>query len=274
MKTNISNTKRERNKMGFQKGDLNYSRINVVWNKGKKMDDKFREKISISNKGKPTWNKGLKGFQVAWNKGLTKETDERVKKYTNSIKKTLDDNLIIRLESSKKRNIYYKEHPEKLKEVAIKHSRTLQENIEIRKKIGFAQKSKINSKETIQKIKEARAKQITPIKDTSIELKIQSLLKQLKIDFFTHQYIKDIEHGYQCDILIPVQEGINKKTIIECFGTYWHKYPFGREVDIQRCEELREQGWKVLVLWENEIKVMELNNLKEVLVNEIQNRIC
>lgn len=27
------------------------------------------------------WNKGKKGLQIAWNKGLTKETDERVAKY-------------------------------------------------------------------------------------------------------------------------------------------------------------------------------------------------
>jgi G:T-mismatch repair DNA endonuclease (very short patch repair protein) len=115
-------------------------------------------------------------------------------------------------------------------------------------------------------IKIGRAKQITPKKDTSIEIKIQNFLKQLNIDFLTHQYIKDIEHGYQCDILIPVQEGIYKKTIIECFGTYWHNYPLGREVDIKRCNELREQGFRVLVFWENEINVMELNNLQEVLI--------
>jgi len=29
----------------------------------------------------PTWNKGKKGLQTAWNKDLTKETDERVEKY-------------------------------------------------------------------------------------------------------------------------------------------------------------------------------------------------
>lgn len=30
------------------------------------------------------WNKGKKGVQVAWNKGLTKDTDERVAKYIAS----------------------------------------------------------------------------------------------------------------------------------------------------------------------------------------------
>jgi G:T-mismatch repair DNA endonuclease (very short patch repair protein) len=122
------------------------------------------------------------------------------------------------------------------------------------------------SEETIKKLKEARKTQVFPRKDTSIEIKLQNFLKQLGLEFYTHQYIKDIEHGYQCDILIPVQEGIYKKTIIECFGTYWHNYPLGREVDIKRCNELREQGFRVLVFWENEINVMELNNLQEVLM--------
>jgi len=108
----------------------------------------------------------------------------------------------------------------------------------------------------------SRKSQVFPVKDTSIEVKIQNLLKQLHIEFVTHQYIKEIEHGYQVDFIIPIQEGITKKTIIETYGNYWHSYPCGREIDVQRCQELREKGWRVLIFWENEIKVIELNDLK------------
>jgi G:T-mismatch repair DNA endonuclease (very short patch repair protein) len=118
--------------------------------------------------------------------------------------------------------------------------------------------------------KEWRKTFIMPIKDTKKEVKMQNLLKELKMEFLIHQYMH-IEHGYQCDILIPVQEGINQKTIIECFGTYWHKYPRGREIDALRCQELRQQGWRVLVLWENEIKIMEANDLKNELRMEVLN---
>jgi G:T-mismatch repair DNA endonuclease (very short patch repair protein) len=103
-------------------------------------------------------------------------------------------------------------------------------------------------------VKENRKTQVFPKVDTSIEIKIQKFLKELKIEFFAHQYM-DIEHGYQCDILIP-----SKKTVIECFGTYWHKYPYGTEVDSLRCQELRAKGWRVLVFWENEIKAMTLDD--------------
>jgi len=97
-------------------------------------------------------------------------------------------------------------------------------------------------------------------KDTTIEIKIQNFLKQLKIEFFTHQYMKEIEHGYQCDILIP-----SLNLVIECDGDYWHKYPIGREIDRIRTSELINNGFKVLRLWECEIRAMRLNKFKEVL---------
>lgn len=105
-----------------------------------------------------------------------------------------------------------------------------------------------------------RANLILPLKDTSIEVKIQNFLKQLGIEYFTHQYIKEIEHGYQCDILIP-----SMNMVIECDGNYWHKYPIGREIDSIRTSELLSKGFKVLRLWEIEIKKMNLNDFEVIL---------
>jgi very-short-patch-repair endonuclease/transposase len=115
------------------------------------------------------------------------------------------------------------------------------------------------------KMKLARAKYVFPIKDTKIEVKIQNFLKNLGIEFYTHQYIKEIEHSYQCDIMIPVQKGINQKTIIECDGDYWHDYPNGKEKDHLRTKELQEKGWRVIRLWEREIKRLKLNELSFIL---------
>ena len=129
--------------------------------------------------------------------------------------------------------------------------------METRKKISKTLIGHRQSKETIKKICEARKVQIFPLQDTSIEVKIQKFLKQLNISFFTHQYIKEIEHGYQCDILIP-----SMNLIIECDGDYWHKYPVGRDIDRIRTKELINNGYRVIRLWENEIKVMEINDLK------------
>jgi len=139
-------------------------------------------------------------------------------------------------------------------------------------------KKNIYSKETLNKIKTARAKQVFPLEDTSIEIKIQNFLKELGIEFATHQYIKDIKYGYQCDIFIPVQEGINKKTIIECDGDYWHgnleihpinklskKIKCSRCLDYERTAQLEESGFRVIRLWENQIRQLELNNFIQIL---------
>ena len=99
--------------------------------------------------------------------------------------------------------------------------------------------------------------QITPMKDTSIEIKIQNYLKELNIEFFTHHYVS-IEHAYQCDILVPALN-----LVIECDGDYWHKYPIGTDIDHIRTKELIQKGFKVLRLWEHEIKEMTVQNFKE-----------
>jgi len=59
--------------------------------------------------------------------------------------------------------------------------------------------------------------------------------------------------------------------VIECDGDYWHKYPTGLEKDHIRTKELIEKGFKVLRLWEREIKTIELNDFKNKL-RQIENR--
>jgi len=149
---------------------------------------------------------------------------------------------------------------------------------EHKRKIGLSQKGKIITKEHRLAIKRKRARQILPVKDTSIEIKVQNFLKQLGIEFATHQYMK-IKYGYQCDIFIPVQEGINQKTIIECDGDYWHgnlgmfsidkmrqKTKEQRCLDYERTKQLAAKGYRVLRIWENEINKMSLNEFNKQLM--------
>lgn len=133
------------------------------------------------------------------------------------------------------------------------------------KKFVLGHNSKINnpfinkkhSENTINNIKQKRAKQIVPLQDTTIEVKIQDYLKLLGIDFLTHQYMKEIEHSYQCDIFIP-----SMRLVIECDGIYWHKYPTGNNIDHIRTEEMISKGFKVLRLWEIDIRKMTLDELR------------
>jgi len=132
--------------------------------------------------------------------------------------------------------------------------------------LGKSNKWGHHTEETKLIIREERKKQVLPIKDTSIEVKIQNFLKQLGIEYFTHQYMK-IEHGYQCDIMIPIMN-----LVIECDGDYWHSYPTGKEIDHIRTKELITNGFKVLRLWECEIKGMKLKDFKNKLnAMEVQN---
>jgi hypothetical protein len=54
--------------------------VNPPCRKGVKLSEEAKEKL----KGRIPWNKGKLNLQPAWNKGLTKETDERVLKYATS----------------------------------------------------------------------------------------------------------------------------------------------------------------------------------------------
>ncbi len=128
-----------------------------------------------------------------------------------------------------------------------------------------------NSPEYQKLAKERRAKQVFPLKDSLPEIKIQNFLKQLSITFLAHKHIKEIEHGYQCNILIP-----SMNLIIECDGDYWHgnqnierfkdlnEYQKNKRLlDDLRTKELIEKGFKVLRLWESDINKMNLNDFME-----------
>ena len=280
--------------MTFKKG-------NKPWNKGKKINNKpnygmtgkkhseeSREKMKISIKngykdGREPWNKGIniwttrkhphqgkkiwkdkdhpKGMlgKTAWNKGLKGA-------YLHSEESKL---------KIKNNNAHYWKG--KPTWITGKHH-----SEETKKKIGLSNAGLERSEETRKKIKKARAKQIFPLKDSSIELKIQDFLTALKIEFVTHKYM-NIKNSYQCDIFIPIQNGIIKETIIEADGEFFHMNPekYSAEdkifkngmtakerwkLDNSRTKELIEKGFNVIRLWENDIRVMNINDFKNKLL--------
>lgn len=199
---------------------------------GKKHSEVTRKKISKANKGlKRTIEQ--KKIQRQIHLGM---------KHTQKTKNKISKTVKIRRKERKKRLGYINssETIEKIRNSVIKNYKKYPEIIE--------------------KIKKARAKQIFPLKDSSIEIKTQNFLKQLNIEFYTHQYMHQIKHSYQCDIIIP-----SKNLIIEVDGNYWHNYPIGREIDRIRTQELLEEGFNVIRLWESEINEMSLVDFKNKL---------
>jgi hypothetical protein len=85
--TKEQNEKRSKTmKRLFALGKINsHLKGRIPWDKGltKDIDDRLR-KQSEKMKSKVPWNKGKRGLQVSWRKGLTKETDERIRKHSEN----------------------------------------------------------------------------------------------------------------------------------------------------------------------------------------------
>lgn len=233
--------------------------------KGKNKKPKSKEQ---KNKQSNTMKKlYVEGKLIPHCKGKTKENYEPLRIGTEKASETRKKLIIEgKLNVTKNLGIYAKKgwkQTDEIKRIISKKNKGIIKNDEWKKKIiesKIKNKTTKHSEKTKEKIREKRILQIFPKFDTKIEIKIQNFLKQLGISFFTHQYIKEIKHGYQCDILIP-----SMSLVIECDGDYWHKYPVGTEIDYIRTKELIQKGFKILRLWENEIKVMELNDFKNKL---------
>ncbi|MGV9141458.1 MAG: helix-turn-helix domain-containing protein [Promethearchaeota archaeon] len=198
-------------------------------------------------------------------KRITKNKKQKGKKLSEEHKRKIRNTLRKRgIEPPKKNNIAWNKGKKLHYTVWNKGKKTGDKNW----------KNRVFDEKVLKKIRESRAKQVLPKKDTSIEVKLQNLLKRLGIEFYTHQYMKEIKDAYQCDILVPKQTrilkngeiiNIERETIIEAFGDYWHNRPVGREIDKKRTNQLLEKGKRVLVFWEHEINNMKLNDLKQKL---------
>jgi G:T-mismatch repair DNA endonuclease (very short patch repair protein) len=175
---------------------------------------------------------------------------------------------------SQSHKLRFRLHPELNKIRSIQIKKLMSEG-----KIEGFQKGELNpmrNEKTKEKIRKAVRIQmqtrVLPMKDSTIEIKIQKYLSKLHIEYIAHKYISEITHAYQCDIFIPTQEGINQKTVIECDGCFFHccpicnkkEYPWTlkrKEMDNIRTKELQEQGFRVIRLWEHEIKNIKLKDI-------------
>lgn len=119
-----------------------------------------------------------------------------------------------------------------------------------------------------------------------IEVIIQDFCYFMKLNFLANHYMQ-IEDGYDCDILIPIQQGIKKPIVIECDGDFIHCNPkfyaedyirFTNsldkrtakdiwEKDKKRTEQLEAKGYIVIRLWEEDIRKMSLEDFRNVLYN-------
>jgi|APSaa5957512535_1039671.scaffolds.fasta_scaffold58480_1 G:T-mismatch repair DNA endonuclease (very short patch repair protein) len=125
----------------------------------------------------------------------------------------------------------------------------------------------IDNPEARVKASERRAKIKIPFRDSKPELLTQSILKEHNITFKKHKNFKLSDSNHQADIVVEPYH------VIEVFGDYWHCHPKKYDADEPRkfkgkfvkvkdiwiydkyiIDGMKEYGYKVLVVWESELK--------------------
>ena len=184
--------------------------------------EETKRKISLKMKGRIPWLKGLKTGLIprnAFQKGHTPWN-----------------------KGTKGLQVAWNKDKEYL---AVKGDKNPAKRLEVREKLCLAAYT--------------RPPQKFPFTNTSIEIRVQNLLKENNIEFETNYPIFG-----RPDIFIK------PNICVFADGCYWHKCSdcgFGhlRERDKQVTEELQKQGYTVIRLWEHDIKNNQFNNLNQLL---------
>ena len=104
------------------------------------------------------------------------------------------------------------------------------------------------SDEAIEKLRTARLKQKLPMKDTSIEIKIDDILSTLAIKY-EHPYSFKCK-GFACQFDFAVPE---LQLAIECDGDYWHSLETSKVRDDKKAKYCNKNNWVLLRLSETQI---------------------
>lgn len=217
----------------------------TAWNKGIPHTEEAKIKMRINHKGM-LGQKHTKEWKEQMCKRFSGEGNPmHNKKYTSEEK----------IKKSKTMKEFFMNHPESREKISITH-RGKKLTIERRENLRQFHMGLKHSEATKQKLREARLKQKFPTKFTSIELKIKSFLDELHIPYKTHKAVMGVT---QPDFFIE------PNICIYCDGDYWHNLPSYIERDKKINEVLKFGGFKVIRIWEHDIKVMKLNDLKEIL---------
>jgi hypothetical protein len=212
------------------------------------------------------------GVEV-WNKGLTKESDERVKKYSELASKSLKGRKVW---NKGKTGIYSDETLRKIGEGSSKWIRTPVHLAKLHK----GRREKGFSEDTKRKIGEKNAKQMKRLwRDPSyVLMQIQkrgvkpNKAEQKYIDYFKSNYADfkyngDGRLGVVLSGLVPDFVNINgRKQVIEIFGEYFHsdknKQLKPHQTEVGRIAKYKDVGFDCLVIWSLEINKPELVRIK------------
>lgn len=231
--------------------------------KGYKMTEEHKRKIGLTNKIVLKGNKNALGHKCSDETRLKMRLLKIGKKFSEEHRKNIGISNSISLLGNKnglgnKSRIGQKHSQEVREKLSLSHI-GFKHSEESKRKMSEARKGIKYSAETIRKMsianKKASLYRKHTYQDTSIEIKIQNFLKENSIPFETNYPILG-----RPDIFIE------PNICIFADGCYWHSCPTcghgqGKERDRIVTQELQNQGYVVVRLWEHEIK-RNLDNLK------------
>jgi very-short-patch-repair endonuclease len=240
---------------GKKRSEETKQRIRLV-RLGTKRSEETKRKIAIAAKGRIPWNKGKSGY---------KQSFVSCEKRSISVKKAYK-------EGRHAKCMLGKHHTNEIRNLISISSRARKHTEETKRKMMGRYVTEETRKRLSLKLKGKKRSDISKINIknackyrkhtyfTSIEKIVMEWLKKLNITFEAQKYINNISLPYHCDIYVP-----QNNLIIECDGNFWHNFPDGKEKDHIRTKEMINNGYKVLRLWESDIREMDIELFKEKL---------
>lgn len=109
----------------------------------------------------------------------------------------------------------------------------------------------------------AMHKKLLALSSSSIEIKIENVLKDLNIEYVKQKRLVTAKRAFYLDFWIPKYE-----LVIECNGEYWHRLPDKIIRDKILENSCIKHNKNILWLWENEIN-NDIDSCKNKIVDKI-----
>lgn len=206
--------------------------------------------------------------KVGWNKGLTKETDVRVRRIVEKTGRTLKrlykEGKLINPFKGKKASLKTKRKQSKIRKKLYSEGKIIppMNNPKTREKDSLAHKKLWEDEEFKEKRRKSLFKGMR-LKPNKPEKVMINLIKQNNFPF---NYVGNgsiIIGGFNPDFLSK-----NPKYIIELNGDYWHNLPNIIKKDKRKYKTYSKYGYKTLVIWEHELK--NISNVKNKILRFIK----
>ena len=198
------------------------------------------------------WKKGRR----AWNKGLTKETDNRVANCSTAlIGHVVSDVTRKKISTNKNRNekisksllgrSKYSKTPEETRRKHSKAMKTLWNDDSFRIRTIESQKAAQNTPEQRQRhLEKLKSMASNSTKRNVIEIKLEAIVKNLGYNYIPQHRITDI----------TLADGfVEPNFVFFADGDYWHNRLDAHEKDAKVNTKLISKDYVVLRFWEHEI---------------------